>query len=222
MRDSYGDVVGPNITYAATGIGEWAEGDFKRVLRANIRPDGSEVGSRMHRGFEWLADSDITAITVYIRSLPAIEREPAPRRISFFERNTTGLLEARVEVKGYIPALGAQFKTEYGQYLTDHVARCGSCHTRPGGWIASEEYMAGGRAISFDDQYKVAPNITTSKTSGIGGWSEAELTEYLHSGKTPGGGQIDSKFCPVQFYAKAPPEQIEAVVAYLRTVPAVD
>jgi cytochrome c553 len=222
MRDSYGDVHGPNITRAGTGIGEWSEADFKRALRTNVRPDGSEIGSQPHRGFEWLADTDVTAVTAYLRTLAPIEREVEPRRISALDRNTTGLLEARVDVKGYISAIGPQFRTEYGQYLTDHVARCGSCHTKPGGWIASEEYMAGGREISFDGEYKLAPNITSSKTAGIGSWSEFDVAQYLRSGKTPAGREVDSKFCPVQFYAKAPQEQIDAVVAYLRTVPAVD
>lgn len=222
MRDTYGEVQGPNITRAATGIGAWTEADLRRALRANIRPDGSEVSSQPHRGFEWLADTDVTAITAYLRTLPPIDNEVAARRISFLERNTTGLLEARVEVKGYIPALGPQFKAEYGQYLTDHVARCGSCHTKPGGWISSEEYLAGGREVSFAGEYKLAPNITSSKSSGIGSWSEADLVQYLRSGKTAKGREVDSAFCPVQFYARAPQEQINAVVAYLRSVPAVD
>jgi cytochrome c553 len=222
IRDAYGEVQGPNITRATTGIGEWTEADFKKALRTNIRPDGSEIGTHLHRGFEWLADTDVTAIVAYIRTVPPIEREVSARRISVLDRNTTGLLDARVEVKGYIPALGPQFRTEYGEYLTNHVARCGSCHTKPGGWIAAEQYMAGGREISFDGEYKLAPNITASKTAGIGSWSEVDVAQYLRSGKTPAGREVDSKFCPVQFYAKAPQEQIDAVVAYLRTVPAVD
>jgi len=222
MSDGYGEVHGPNITRSATGIGDWTEADLRRALRSNIRPDGSEISSQPHRGFEWLADVDVTAITAYLRTLPPIEHQVASRRISLLERNTTGLLEARVEVKGYIPAIGPQFRAEYGQHLTDHVARCGSCHTKPGGWIASEEYLAGGREISFDGKYKIAPNITTSKISGIGSWSEVALEQYLRSGRTAAGREVDSGFCPVQFYAKAPQEQIEAVVAYLRSVPAVD
>jgi mono/diheme cytochrome c family protein len=222
MSDVFGAVRGPNITRAATGIGEWTEVDFKKALRTNIRPDGSEVSSQLHRGFEWLADTDLTALVAYLRTVAPLDQEISARRTSLVERNTTGFLESRIEVKGYIPALGPQFRVEYGQYVTDHVARCGSCHTKPGGWIASEEYLAGGREVSFDGEYKVAPNITTSKTAGIGSWSEFEVGEYLRSGKTPAGREVNSKFCPVQFYAKAPQEQINAVVAYLRTVPAVD
>lgn len=222
MRDDYGEISGPNITAANAGLGAWSDADLRRTFRANTRPDGSEVSSQLHSGIEWLADGDLIAIVSYLRTLSPVESEVSARRLSFFERNTTGLLDSRVEVKGYIPAILPQFKKEYGGYLVDHVARCGSCHNKPGGVIASEQYLAGGREISFDGNYKVAPNISMSQSSGIGGWSEGDLTQFLRSGRTPSGREIDKGFCPVEFYAKAPSDQVEAVVAYLRTVPAID
>lgn len=221
-RDSYGEVAGPNITLSQSGIGDWTEQQLKALLRTNTRPDGSELGGERHRGFEWLADRDITAMTAYLRTLPPVDNQVEPRRISFVARNTTGFLDAKIVVRGYIPSLSPGFRVEYGQYVVDHVARCGSCHSKPGGLIASEEYLAGGQEISFDGEYKVAPNITTSTSAGIGSWSEAAIRDFLRSGRTPEGREVDSKFCPVQFYARAPAEQVEAVVAYLRTVPAVN
>lgn len=222
VRDSYGEVAGPNITLAQSGVGEWTEQQLKSVLRTNTRPDGSEVGGERHRGFEWLADRDITAITAYLRALPPYEKQVEARRISFIARNTTGILDAKIVVRGYIPSLSPSFKVEYGQYVVDHVARCGSCHSKPGGLISSEEYLAGGQEISFDGEYKVAPNITTSTSAGIGSWSEGAIRSFIRSGQTPEGREVDSRFCPVQFYARAPAEQVDAVVAYLRTVPAVN
>jgi hypothetical protein len=127
-----------------------------------------------------------------------------------------------VHVRGYIPALSPKFRTEYGQYLVDHVARCGSCHSKPGGIFSSEEYLAGGQEISFDGEYKTAPNITSSKSAGIGSWSIRQISDYLRSGRTPSGREIDTRFCPVQFYAQAAPEDVEAVATYVRAVPAVD
>jgi cytochrome c553 len=222
LQDAYGEVHGPNITGARSGIAAWSDTDLRRLLRGNIRPDDSEISAQLHRGFEWLADGDITAITAYLRTLTPVEHEVAPRRLSFIERNTTGLFESRLEVKGYVPAIGQQFKREYGGYLVDHVARCGSCHNKPGDMLSSESYMAGGNEVSFDGEQRRAPNITMSTSVGIGAWSESALVDYLRSGRTPAGREVDSLFCPVQFYATASAEQIEAVVAYLRTVPAVE
>jgi mono/diheme cytochrome c family protein len=222
LRDSYGEVAGPNITLSESGIGDWTEQQLKALLRTNTRPDGSELGGERHRGFEWLADRDITAITAYLRTLAPTENRVEPRRISFLARNTTGFLDAKIVVRGYIPSLSPSFKAEYGQYVVDHVARCGSCHSKPGGLITSEEYLAGGQEISFDGEYKLAPNITSSTSAGIGSWGEGAIRDFLRSGRTPEGREVDSRFCPVQFYARAPAEQVDAVVAYLRSVPAVN
>ena len=222
MRDIYGDVIGPNITRAETGIGNWTEGDLKKALRGNVRPDGSDISSRPHRGFGWLADTDISAVTAYLRSLPPAENKISERRLSFIDRNTAGFFESRIEVRGYIPAIAPQFKAEYGEYLVDNVARCGSCHAKPDGWFSSEGYLAGGTEVYFDGESKLAPNITMSTSAGIGSWSEEEVLNYLRTGKTPAGRDVDSRFCPVGFYAQAPIDQLQSVVAYLRTVPAVD
>jgi len=222
MRDMYGDVQAPNITLAHAGIGDWSEADFKNALRANIRPDGSFVASQAHKGFEWIADSDIASITVYLRSLPHSDHAVERRSISFIERNTIGFFDTRLEVKGYIPAINPSFKAEFGEYLVDNVARCGSCHSKPDSFFTSEEYLAGGQEIVFNGEEKVAPNITSSKSAGIGGWSESDVKRFLLSGQTPEGREVDSRFCPVRFYAQAPEEHINSVVAYLRGVPAID
>jgi hypothetical protein len=221
-RDIYGEVAGPNLTQSESGIGNWADVDIRKALRTNVRPDGSEISSRPHRGLGWLADTDITAITAYLRSLPAIENRVSERRLSVIDRNTSGFFESKLEVRGYIPAISPQFKTEYGEYLVDNVARCASCHNKPDGWFSSEGYLAGGAEVSFDGESKVAPNITMSTSKGIGSWSDEALLNYLESGQTPAGREVDSRFCPVGFYAKAPIDHLRSVVAYLRTVPAVD
>lgn len=222
IRDKYGDVRSPNITLAQTGIGSWSEADVRKLLRANIRPDESTIAADSHKGFEWIADSDVASITYYLRSLPMVERAVEPRRLSFMDRNITGFFDTRLEVKGLIPAINPSFKTEYGQYLTDTIARCGSCHSRPETFLTSEEYLAGGREVAFDGESRIAPNITSSKSAGIGEWSEAALKTFLTTGQTPEGREVDARFCPIRFYHRAPESDIEAVVAYLRSVPPIN
>lgn len=222
MGDKFGAIHGPNLTVSSNGIGGWSEADFKRVMRENLRPDGSEISSEFHKGYGWLADSDIAAITYYIRSLPPVDHQVERRELSFIDRNTTGFFDTRTEVKGYIPGISSRFKSEFGQYLADSVARCGSCHSKPEGIVTSEEYLAGGLEISFDGESKVAPNITQSKSLGIGKWSDVDFKQFLRTGHTPDGREVDARFCPVRFYGNAPEDHVDAVVAYLRTVPAIE
>lgn len=223
LHDQYGEVLSPNITVSSQGVGGWTESDLKSFLRTSVRPDQSIALSPFHRGIEWLSDADVGRITAYVRSLPADEREVEHRSVSIFARNTTGFFDTKPAVRGYIPEISPSFRREYGQYLVDHVARCGACHSRPGGIFSSEVYFGGGQEFQIgEDEAKVAPNISTSDISGIGGWSKDDFQEFFRSGKTPGGKQTDPRFCPVGFYAKASARDIEAMVEYLRSVPAVE
>jgi mono/diheme cytochrome c family protein len=222
MSDVFGDVAGPNITVARSGIGGWTEVNVRTLLRENKRPDGTYLYSYFHKGLEWMSDSDVTAIIAYLRSLPPVENEVERREIGIIGRNTTGFFTSVAAVMGYVPKISETFQVEYGEYLTNSVAGCNRCHARAGGTFSSDDFMAGGEEVSFDGETKVAPNITQSKDSGIGNWSQDDITTYLHTGKTPAGRSVDARFCPVEFYQRATDGEIQAVVAYLRTVPAIE
>lgn len=220
LRDEYGDIEGPNITLAKSGIGSWSEGDLIRVFRAYVKPGGDKVAPSFHSGAEWISDVDLGAITTYVRSMPQAEQEVPEREISWLDRNTVGFFDSKSEVRGLVPQLPRAFRTEYGQYLVDHVAHCGSCHSIPEGIISSARYMSGGQEIWFDGESKVAPDITFNSETGLGEWSEADYRAFFASGRTRSGRQVDSRFCPIQYYSRASADESEAMIAYLRTIPA--
>ena len=220
MSDKFGDIQGPNITLAASGIGSWSEGDFIRTFRAYVKPNGGVVAPSFHSGVEWMSDVDLGALTTYIRSLPAVENEVPDREISWLDENTVGFFDSKSDVRGLVPQIPRAFRAEYGQYLVDHVAHCGSCHSQPEGIILSASYMSGGEEIYFDGEAKVAPDITSSPDSGLGEWSESDYKTFFATGRTRDGRQVDARFCPVRYYSRAAPEDIDAMVTYLRTIPA--
>ncbi len=220
LYDKYGAIESPNITVSQHGIGSWTATDLKRFMRTSVRPDGSKAESAFHRGFEWLSDLDIARITAYLRALPPSDEIVERREIGFFDRNTIGFFDVSPAVRGYIPEVSPSFKREYGQYLVDNVARCGVCHSRKGGLIEAEGYLAGGEEVHIEEHSNVAPNITSSDISGIGAWTEEELRRFLQTGRTSSGKLVNAGLCPTSFYAQAPARDIEAIVTYLRTVPA--
>jgi cytochrome c553 len=222
LHDKYGGVIAPNITTGEDGIGAWTPTDLRRFLRTSQRPDGSKAEAAFHRGFEWLSDLDIARVTAYLRSLPPSPGVVERRSVGFFDRNTTGIFDAAPIVRGYIPEVSSSFKKEYGEYLVDHVARCGVCHSRKGGLIESDGYLAGGEEVHIEDQSSVAPNITSSDITGIGAWREEELRRFMKTGQTPTGKVVNARLCPTGFYAQAPARDIEAIISYLRTVPPIE
>lgn len=221
MADRYGEVMAPNISPGPAGIGSWSERDLVRLFRSYNRPNHQGIGVAFHRGAEWLSDTDLYSIVSYLRSLPVSTQEVPVREISAVERNLVGFTEASPAVRGAVPAISPEFKLEYGAYLVDAVARCGACHTYRGGFLESERYLAGGEVITFDGEDRVAPNITSAVREGIGSWSANDLSTFLRRGVTPDGRRVDTRFCPVAAYSRATASDLEALVAYLRTVPAV-
>lgn len=220
----YGEISASNITQSLeTGIGALSNYDLRAILRSAARPDGSELNSSVHKGFEWLSDTDIFAITSYLRSLPAIENTVERYSPSIISRNTTGIFDTRIEVKGYVPAILTQFKQEYGGYLVDHVARCASCHNSPAGIFSGERYLAGGKEISLDGESRIAPALLGAANDTPEDEEQPAklilgsdgIRGYLKSGATPDGRRANTRFCPTTFYSKASELEIDAIVSYL-------
>jgi mono/diheme cytochrome c family protein len=62
-----------------------------------------------------------------------------------------------------------------------------------------------------------APNITQDKDTGIGGWSDADIKKLLRTGQRPNGVQI-AEVMPTAFYGIITDNDMNAIVAYLRTL----
>ena len=220
--DSYGEVLAANITPARSGIGGWNTIQVMQALRLSKNPEGDDLSPDIHRGYEWLSDEDLISVVAYLKAIPPQENEVDRRSISFIDRNTTGILKRAPEVGGYVPSLNPKFTIEYGRYLTEHVARCQYCHNSPGGFVTGEYYLGGGRPVRVGDEQIAAPDITGSVVAGIGSWSAEDIVQYLLQGRTPQGRFINRKFCPIDYYSRAPMADLVAIAKYLKTVPASD
>jgi len=216
--DGNGQVGASNITPSESGIAGWRAGEVVRVLRGGPRRDDQQLSSEVHRGYEWMSDTDALAIVSYLLTVPPVDHVVSRRDVSFMDRNTRGFFDVQREVKGFVPQIDPRFSVQYGKYLTDNVARCGFCHNKPVGLMAGEEYLAGGRTITIGDTEAVAPNITNSPEFGIGAWSEAEVVRYLQTGVKPGDAEGTSKLCPTAFYRNADPEDLKRIALYLKSL----
>ncbi len=100
-----------------------------------------------------------------------------------------------------------------GEYLVKHVMACGDCHTprNDTGQPMADKFLAG---------TKHAPNLTPAK-SGLGGWTAQQIKDAFMDGKEPDGGTL-SEHMPYWAYHVLTPEDANAVVAYLQSIPAVE
>lgn len=69
-----GVYVGQNLTPdAETGLGKWSVADIVTALRKGKRPNGTEISGVMPwAAFAHLTDEDVTAIALFLKSLPAV------------------------------------------------------------------------------------------------------------------------------------------------------
>lgn len=218
MRDGYGDFEVPNISPAANALKDWSTLDIINLMRSGIRPDGDRISGELHSGFEWMSDADLLAIISYLKSIPPVKNDFESRTIGMLARNTIGFFEGESRVSGYVPEIDKADQLAYGQYIANHLARCGVCHDTPATVFESVVPLGGGRMIRIADEAKVAPNISQARNSGIGNWSEEQIVSFLQSGETPSGKSVDQDFCPVGFYANALPEDLVSLAKYLKSI----
>lgn len=101
-----------------------------------------------------------------------------------------------------------------GEYLFASAGGCG-CHTSEGGAL-----NAGGRPVTTAFGTFYGTNITPDPLYGIGDWTDKQIAEALRSGVGRGGRAL-SPVMPYPAFSGMRDADITALVAYLRSVPAV-
>ncbi|WP_270933741.1 c-type cytochrome [Falsiroseomonas oryzae] len=109
---------------------------------------------------------------------------------------------------------------ERGRYLVEVTGACGNCHTPmgPQGPLPGR-HLAGGTVFDEPPFRAVASNITPDPETGIGRWTDAQIARAIREGIRPDGTLIGPPM-PFAFYRGLSDRDIAAMVAYLRTVPA--
>ncbi|NLF25119.1 MAG: cytochrome c [Deltaproteobacteria bacterium] len=221
--DRYGEVLAPNLTPDSSGLSAWDSSDIMTAVRSSLGREGERLSKEAHAGFEWISDEDLLSIVAYLKALPPHKNKVPRRSVSFWARNTTGFSESHDEIRGFVPTIDPSFEVEHGQYLVEHVARCGRCHNQRGGMLSSEEYLGGGETIKIREGEQTrdqeAPAINASAADGLGDWSQNDIVRYLKTGETPDGRVTDPKFCPWNFYRNADERDLKAIAVYLKSLP---
>jgi len=112
-------------------------------------------------------------------------------------------------------------KIKRGEYLANHVTPCFYCHASPdynyySGPLAPGTKGKGGAKIEQDGLGKLyMPNITPA---ALGNWTDGELIRAITAGVNKEGKAL-FPMMPYTEYRRMPEEDVQAIVAYLRTLP---
>jgi mono/diheme cytochrome c family protein len=221
-----GEIWASNITPSKShGIGTYSEADFARAVREGVRKDGAHLYPAMpYTSYAKLTDEDIHALYVYfMQAVAPVDEEAHATELPFPFSVRASMAVWNLlflDKKPFQPDPAKDAQWNRGAYLVEGLAHCSSCHS-PRGLMMQE---VGGKAFaggSLGDWY--APNITSHPISGIGGWTDDELAQYLKTGRVAGKGQAGGGMAEAvtNSLSKLRDEDIRAIVTYLRTVPAV-
>jgi mono/diheme cytochrome c family protein len=210
-------VTAPNITqHKETGIGKWTDTQIKKLLRTGVMPNGVHVAMIMPTGYyHIMTERDLDAVVAYLHTLKPVKNiVPAP----IYKMPQVEVVFPGGE-KPYTEAM-MKDKVKKGFYLVT-IAHCMECHTPmgPKGREFATKLGTGGFKFPGPWGVSVSRNITSSKTKGIGAWTDAEIKRAITQGISKDGSHLKPPM-GFHYYARLTPDDLDAVVAYLRTVPA--
>jgi mono/diheme cytochrome c family protein len=181
----FGVIYSINITPDRdTGIGQWTEQDFYKAMHTGISNDGSHLYPAFpYPWFTKVTRVDVDAIKAYLNTItPVVQKDKTNQlpwilrwRGELFGWNMLFFDEGQYKLD---PAQSAQWNR--GAYLVEGLAHCGACHT-PDNWLGGtkhKEPFEGGSA----GLHWAAPGLDGNLREGVGGWSTAEIVEYLKTG----------------------------------------
>lgn len=210
-------VTASNITQDKdTGIGGWTDAQIKTLMRTGILPNGVHIAMIMPTGFyHIMTDRDLNAVVAYLRTIKPISNKVADPVYKMPQAE-------HVLPGGEQPYTEAMMsdKVKKGFYLAT-IAHCMECHTPMEKGMRQWDTRLGAGGFDFPGPWGVSTsrNITSSKTKGLGGWTDAEIKRAITTGVSKDGSHLKPPM-GFHYYATLTPEDLVAVVAYLRTVPA--
>ncbi|MFM0319830.1 c-type cytochrome [Paraburkholderia nemoris] len=119
-------------------------------------------------------------------------------------------------------AASAESLLARGKYLMNAVVACGNCHTtvdKNNTPIPGMELAGRDRQLP-EGTYWTNPNITPDPETGIGKWTDQQIIDVLRLGKKPDGTLVTARM-PIELFRTISDRDVKAIVAYLRSIPAV-
>ena len=215
-------VRGSNISSdAGTGVGKWSDTELRAAIVGGSSPGGHLAPVMPSESYRVLTPDDLDAVIAFLRSIP-----PASSSLPPQERR--GALEPRRSIPGAEkPFSDAELADPLrrGLYVAS-LARCMGCHSGETNGAPDPESRLGqgGRVFRTTAGVAVASNITSHPAQGVGAWSDEELKRAIIQGVGRDGRSLAPTMSNLSraHFSKMTATDIDALIAWLRTVPSKD
>jgi len=218
-----GTIYSTNITPSKTaGIGNYTLEQFTRALRKGVRADGKYLYPAMpYTSYAKVSDDDIRAMYAYFMQGVAPVDTPAPRTSLPFPFDIrlamAGWNLLFLDDKPYQPVADKGTLWNRGAYLAQGLAHCSACHTPRNTFMAEDpSRLLGGAYVGS----WYAPNITSDVGSGLGGWTDQEIMDYLGTGHSHKAQAAGPMMEAIDFSLRhLTRDDLKAIAVYLKSVP---
>ena len=210
-----GRMAGPNLTHGSGGLPPgFGDADYERAIRHGVKLDGRAILFMPTRDFAALSDADTADLVAYVKSRPPVDRTLAPSYIgpvgrALFAFGQLPMLEARLidQHATHVARVENAATVEFGNYL---ARACTGCHG---------QHFSGGPIPGVPPDFPIPANITPDAATGIGAYTKDDFYRVFREGKKRDGSAVNT-FMPWQAMGRFTDTELDALWAYLCTVPA--
>jgi len=225
LQTPFGAIVSTNITPSKTyGIGNYSLAQFADALRKGVRADRARLYPAMpYTSYAQVSDDDVKALYAYFMNAVAPVDAATPQTGLPFPFNIRLMMAAWnllfLDGKPFAPDTSKSAEWNRGAYLVRGLTHCSTCHT-PRNLLMGEEGSRDLGGADIGGWY--APNITSDVNSGVGGWREQDLINYLRIGRATNKAQAAGPMAEAIDHSlrHLNDGDLRAIAAYLKTVPA--
>jgi mono/diheme cytochrome c family protein len=220
-----GKVYSANLTKSQShGIPpHYSDAQLKYLLKTGVANDGRFIPYMLRPN---MAEEDLNAIIVYLRSDdPGVAAADTTVGITHYNLIGKGFMNMKAKPLPYkqnIQRPSENNPVALGRYLVDNIG-CFHCHSKSLTSInylnpeQTKGYLAGGLKLKGEQGMEVvASNITPDKQTGIGNYTEQQFLRALKDGQAP----ARKLKPPMPRFQKLSDGEVDAIYAYLLTVPA--
>jgi mono/diheme cytochrome c family protein len=222
LDSGFGTIYSSNLTPdTETGIGNWSAGQFYRAMHKGIAADDSHLYPAFpYPYFTHMTRDDDDAIYAYLRTVPTVHEKPPPNKLPFPVniRGTMAVWNALYFKEGeYKPDRVQSAQWNRGAYIVTGPGHCGGCHTPKNFLMAddNEHALSGGVTENW-----FAADLSGEARAGLGGWSAADIEEYLKNGRNARSTASGSMQSVVEHStSRMTGDDRSAIAAYLKSLP---
>lgn len=219
----FGEIFSTNLTPdSATGLGAWTSQDFWNALHHGRSRDGRLLYPAFpYTNYTLVTRADADAMFAWLHSLPPVSQAAVPNTLRFPYNTQLALRFWRAlyfRPAQFEPDPQATETVNRGAYLVEGLGHCGACHTGRnwlGGLDTAAAYAGGPIPMLGWDALPLTTDTPLSDEAA------AQMAELLRHG-TSREGVTTGPMAEVVFHSlqHLRADDIEAMVAYLRTLPA--